>query len=92
MFYYSSQYQKLTWKHKLGLAVIIIMAVALLFLFGVTFLVIALAGGLISLLANLFQGRKKPAIRPSAPGTPYPPFRQKRRHKMDRDDDDVIDI
>ena len=90
MFYYSSRNQKLTWRQKLGLAVIIIMAVALLFLFGLTFLVIALAGGLISLVANLFQGRKKPTIRPSSPNTPYPPFRQKQRHKMD--DDDVIDI
>lgn len=71
------------------LAVSILVAVTLLFLFGFTILVIAIAGGLITFLANLFQGKRKPTTRPSAKA-PYPPFHQKRPHKMD--DDDVIDI
>ncbi len=51
--------------------------------------VIAVVGGLVTFLANLFRGRRKPTIHQS-PDSPYPPFHQKRPHKID--DDDVIDI
>jgi len=90
MFFYSSQNQKLSLRQKIALAVSVVMVLALLFLFGLTFLVIAVVGGLVTFLANLFQGRRKPSIHQS-PDSPYPPFRQKRPHKID-DDDDVIDI
>ena len=89
MFFQLNSNQKIPLRHKIVLAVSIVMAVGFLFLFGLTFLVIALVGGLVTFLANLFQGRRKPGIHPS-PDSPFPPFRQKRPHKID--DDDVIDI
>ena len=91
MFYYSIPNRKLTLKHKIVLALGIVAGVVLLFLFGFTILVLALAGGLITFFVNLFQGKRKAAIHPTFNAPPYPPpFRQKRPPKMD--DDDVIDI
>lgn len=90
MFYYPNPNQKITLKQKIVLAVSILLAVALLFLFGITILVIALAGGLITFLVNLFQGKRRPTIHPPTAHSSYPPFRQKRPPKMD--DDDIIDI
>ena len=81
--------KKITLKQKIVLAVSILIAVVLLFLFGITILVIAVGGGLITFLVNLFQGRRKPTIQPTS-HSPYPPFHQKRPPKMD--DDDIIDI
>jgi len=89
MFYQINPNQKIPLRHKFVLAVSILMVMGLLFLFGFTFLVIAVVGGLVTFLANLFRGRRKPTIHQS-PDSPYPPFHQKRPHKID--DDDVIDI
>jgi len=88
-------YKQLPLRTKIGLFLAIVLGVTLLFLFGITFLVIALVGGLITLVANLFRGNR-PQSRPlNHPFPPRPlsrpPF-PKSRPSRKFDDDDVIDI
>ncbi len=83
--------KQLPLKTKIGIFLAITLGIILLVLFGLTFLVIALIGGLISLVANLFRG-PRPRSRPlSDPFPPRPSF-QKPQPPRKYDDDDVIDI
>ena len=76
---------------KIGLFLVITLGVVLLFFFGIAFLVIALVGGLITVVANLFRG-KRPQSRPlNDPFQSRPPF-QKPQPQRKYDDDDVIDV
>ena len=98
MFVLNSQNLKqLPLKTKIGLFLAIALGITLLFLFGITFLVIALVGGLITMVANLFRGRRPrsqplenpfPPQRPSPFQQPQPPQPPRRKY----DDDDVIDV
>ncbi len=90
--------KQLPLKTKIGLFLAIALGVTLLFLFGITFLVIALVGGLITMVANLFRGgRHRPRPSRGPLDNPFPPQRspfqrsQPPRRKMD-DDDDIIDV
>lgn len=90
MFVFTTQnLKKLPLKTKIGLFLAIVLGTALLFLFGLTFLVIALVGGLITMVTNLFRGNRPPSRPLNNPFPPRPPS-----HKPQRkyDDDDVIDI
>lgn len=88
-------YKQLPLRTKIGLFLAIVLGVTLLFLFGITFLVIALVGGLITLVANLFRGNRpqpRPLNHPFPPRpVSRPPF-PKSRPPRKFDDDDVIDI
>ncbi len=83
--------KQLPLRTKIGLFFAIVLGITLLFLFGITFLVIALIGGLVTMVANLFRGRP-PQSRPlNDPFPPRPPF-QKPRPPRKLDDDDIIDV
>ena len=75
MFVFTTQNLKqLPLRTKIGLFLVIVLGITLLFLFGLTFLVIALIGGLITMVANLFRG-SRPQTRPlDNPFPPRPPF------------------
>ena len=92
MFVFTTQNLKqLPLRTKIGLFLAIALGVTLLFLFGITFLVIALIGGVITMIANLFRGNR-PQSRPmDNPFPPRPPFRQQRPTRK-IDDDDIIDV
>lgn len=92
MFVFTTQNLKqLPLRTKIGLFLSIVLGITLLFLFGITFLVIALIGGLITMVANLFRG-SRPQPRPlDNPFPPRPPFQQSRPTRK-LDDDDVIDV
>lgn len=93
MFVFTTQNLKqLPLRTKIGLFLAIALGITLLFLFGITFLVIALIGGLITMVANLFRG-SRPRSRPL--DNPFPPQRppfQKHRPSNKMDDDDIIDV
>ncbi len=93
MFVFTTQNLKqLPIRTKIGLFFAIVFGITLLFLFGITFLVIALIGGLISMVANLFRG-SRPQSRPLR--DPFPPRRrpvQRSRPPRKVDDDDIIDV
>ena len=94
MFVFTTQNLKqLPLRTKIGLLLAIVLGVTLLFLFGITFLVIALIGGLITMVANLFRGGRPQSQRMGTPFPPRrPPFqRPQSRRKLD-DDDDIIDV
>jgi predicted lipid-binding transport protein (Tim44 family) len=94
MFVFRTQNLKqLPLRTKIGLFLAIALGITLLFLFGITFLVIALIGGLITMFANLFRGSRPQSRRMDNPFPPRrPPFQRPRsRRKLD-DDDDVIDV
>jgi hypothetical protein len=56
MFVFTTQNLKqLPLRTKIGLFFTIVLGITLLFLFGITFLVIALIGGLVTMVANLFR-------------------------------------
>ncbi|NIR57870.1 MAG: hypothetical protein GWN88_26380 [Nitrospinaceae bacterium] len=74
---------------KVGLFFAIAGAITLLVLFGVTFLVIAAIGGVVTLIANLF--RTKPVSPPPAED-PFPTARPFSKSRMRKKDDDIIDI
>ena len=92
MFVFTTQNLKqLPLRTKIGLFLAIALGVTLLFLFGITFLVIALIGGLITMVANLFRG-SRPQSRPlHDPFQQRPPF-QKPQPPRKMDDDDIIDV
>ena len=88
--------KQLPLKTKIGLFLAIALGITLLFLFGITFLVIALVGGLITMVANLFRG-SRPQSRPLRDplDNPFPPQRppfQKSQPHRKMDDDDIIDV
>ena len=86
--------KQLPLKTKIGLFLAIALGITLLFLFGITFLVIALVGGLITMVANLFRGRRprsQPLENPFPPQRPSP-FQQPQKPQPKYDDDDVIDV
>jgi hypothetical protein len=85
--------KQLPLKTKVGLFLAIALGVTLLFLFGITFLVIALIGGLITMVVNLFRGgrpRSRPLQDPFPPR--HPPFQKPQPPRRKYDDDDVIDV
>ncbi|MCF8720540.1 hypothetical protein [Nitrospina gracilis] len=86
---------------KLLLGGIVILAFVLLFVFGFTFFLIALAGGILTLLADLFGIRRRRNMSsPTHPHTRDPRFGQwpprssssSSSSRKYRDDDDVIDV
>jgi len=87
--------KKLPLRTKIGLVLAISLGITLLFLFGITFLIFALVGGLITFVVNLFRPprpRPHPLDYPFPPRPPSrPPFPQSRPPRK-ADDDDVIDI
>jgi len=83
--------RQLPLRTKIGLLLAVVLGVTLLFLFGITFLVIALIGGLITMVANLFRGNRPQPRQMDQPFPPRPPFQSRSRRKLD-DDDDVIDV
>ena len=87
--------KKLPLRTKIGLVLAISLGITLLFLFGITFLIFALVGGLITFVVNLFRPprpRPHPLDYPFPPRPPSrPPFPQSRPRRK-ADDDDVIDI
>ena len=89
--------KQLPLKTKIGLFLAIALGITLLFLFGITFLVIALVGGLITMVANLFRGNHRPQSRPLRDplDNPFPqqrpPF-QRSQPPRKMDDDDIIDV
>lgn len=99
-FYYSNDPNRPTMPlgTKLTIWGIVLLAFVLLFVFGFTFFLIALAGGVLTFLANLF-GIRRPGNTGSAPGPysppknpgqwPPPPSSSSRKR---RDEDDVIDV
>jgi hypothetical protein len=94
MFVFTTQNLKqLPLRTKIGLFLAIALGVTLIFLFGITFLVIALIGGLITMVANLFRG-SRPQTRPlDNPFPPQrPPFQRRPRPPRKIDDDDIIDV
>ena len=84
--------RQLPLRTKIGLLLAVVLGVTLLFLFGITFLVIALIGGLITMVANLFRGGRPQSQRMDNPFPTRRPFQRPRtRRKLD-DDDDIIDV
>jgi hypothetical protein len=98
MFVFTTQNLKqLPLRTKIGLFFAIVFGITLLFLFGITFLVIALVGGLITMIANLFRGgrpRSRPLRDPlDNPFPPQrPPFQRSQPPRKMDDDDDIIDV
>ncbi len=93
MFVFTTQNLKqLPLRTKIGLFLAIALGVTLLFLFGIAFLVIALIGGVITMVANLFRG-SRPQSRPmDSPFPPRSPFQNPQPPRRKIDDDDIIDI
>ena len=93
MFVFTTQNLKqLPLRTKIGLFLAIALGVTLLFLFGITFLVIALIGGLITMITNLFRG-SRPQSRPmDSPFPPRSPFQKPQPPRRKIDDDDIIDV
>lgn len=92
MFVFTTQNLKqLPLRTKIGLFLAIALGVTLLFLFGITFLVIALIGGVITMVANLFRGNRSQSRPLDDPFPHRPPF-QKSRPPRKFDDDDIIDV
>ncbi len=92
MFVFTTQNLKqLPLRTKIGLFFTIVLGITLLFLFGITFLVIALIGGLVTMVANLFRGRRPPSQPLGDPFPPRPPF-QRSRPPRKLDDDEIIDV
>ena len=85
----STDLKQLPLRTKIGLFLAVVLGVTLLFLFGITFLLIALIGGLITMVANLFRGSRPRPL--DGPLPPRPPF-QKPPHPRKFDDDDIIDV
>ena len=91
---------------KLGLLVSAIAVVAFLFLFGFTFFLILLVGGVLTLLANLFGLKSKPGAnirvtrrmtftrgpQQQHPRPPGPSHHPSRSSGSNYDKDDVIDV
>ena len=92
MFVFTTQNLKqLPLRTKIGIFLAISLGITLLVFFGITFLVTALIGGLITMVANLFRGRR-PQSRPmDSPFPPRPPFRKPRPPRK-IEDDDIIDV
>jgi len=85
--------KQLPLRTKVGLFLAIALGVTLLFLFGITFLVFALIGGLITMVVNLFRGgrpRSQPLQDPFPPR--HPTFQKPQPPRRKYDDDDVIDV
>jgi len=59
--------KKLPLRTKIGLVLAISLGITLLFLFGITFLIFALVGGLITFVVNLFRPPPAPAASPGLP-------------------------
>jgi len=92
MFVFTTQNLKqMPLRTKIGLFLAITLGVTLLFLFGITFLVIALIGGFITMVVNLFRGNRTQSQPLNDPFAPRPPF-QKPQSRRKFDDDDVIDV
>jgi len=93
-FHYNGQKVKIPFRVKVTLGLSLLLGLVLLFFFGVTFFFIALAGGLLSLLASLFGVKRQSGVNirfsqqaGRRPGSgPHPRPKQRIR------DDDVIDI
>jgi hypothetical protein len=89
MFVFTTQNLKqLPLRTKIGLILAIVLGVILLFLFGITFLVIALIGGLVTWVANLFRDRRTP----HPLNDPFHPHPERQKPPRRYDDDDVIDV
>lgn len=84
-------FKQLPLRTKIGLFLAVALGVTLLFLFGITFLVLALIGGLVTMVANLFRGNRPPSRPLDNPFPPRPPF-QKPPPSRKFDDDDIIDV
>ncbi|MCZ6514050.1 MAG: hypothetical protein O6857_09000 [Nitrospinae bacterium] len=88
--------KKLPLRTKIGLFLAISLGIVLLFLFGITFLILAMVGGLVTLVINLFRTPRPPTPRPLdypfPPRSPSRPPSPKSRSSRKPDDDDVIDI
>lgn len=78
--------KQLPLRTKIGLFLVFVLGITLLVFFGFTFLIIALIGGLVTWVANLFRDRRAP--RPL--NDPFHP--QPRKSPRRYDDDDVIDV
>ena len=92
MFVFTAQnFKQLPLRTKIGLFLAIALGITLLVLFGLMFLVIALVGGVITLIANLFRGNRRPSRPLNDPFTPRPPFQRPQPPKK-FDDDDIIDV
>jgi len=100
MFVYSNNFsfKKLPLKTKISLFLLIIGVLALLFVFGVTFLVLAIAGAILTFVVNLFGGRRPPHKMAPPPHPFQPPHKspfgnsQHPRNRPHVQDDDVIDV
>ncbi len=88
--------KKLPLRTKIGLFLAISLGIVLLFLFGITFLILAMVGGLVTLVINLFRTPRPPTTRPLdypfPPRSPSRPPFPKSRPSRKPDDNDVIDI
>ncbi|CCQ91656.1 exported hypothetical protein [Nitrospina gracilis 3/211] len=102
-FYYSNDPNRpsMPLSTKLLLGSIVILAFVLLFVFGFTFFLIALAGGVLTFLADLFGIRRRRNMETTTHPHPrdprfgqWPPHSSSSSHssRKYRDDDDVIDV
>lgn len=93
MFVFTGQnFKQLPLKTKIGVILALALGITLLVLFGLTFLVIALVGGVIGLVTNLFRGRRSPPRQMNHPFPQRPPFQNSPPPTRKFDDDDVIDV
>lgn len=92
MFVFTGQnFKQLPLKTKAGLVLALVLGITLLVFFGLTFLVIALVGGIVTLVANLFRGPQSTPRQMNHPFPQRPPF-QNPSPPRKYDDDDVIDV
>ena len=88
--YYSpNRGAKIPLKNKIFMALGIALALVLLFAFTFTVVLVALAGGILVFILNLFSGRQRKAAFPSHQD--YPSSRPQRPPRQEKDDD-IIDI
>jgi len=94
-FYYSNDPNRpaMPLSTKLAIWGIFLLAFVLLFIFGFTFFLIALAGGVLTFLANLF-GLRRQNVRSTTTTYTTRTHRDPRQSssRKYRDDDDVIDV
>lgn len=92
--HFNGQKVKIPFRLKVTLGLSLVLALVLLFFFGITFFFIALAGGLLSLLAGLFGVKRQSGVNiqftNQADFRPRSGPRSRPRQRIQ--DDDVIDI
>lgn len=95
-FYYSNDPNRpaMPLSTKLAIWGIFLLAFVLLFIFGFTFFLIALAGGVLTFLANLFGLRRRQNVHSTTTTYTTRTHRDPRQSssRKNRDDDDVIDV